>query len=109
MKGQGDVKFSYSLPSDHGNSVFRKYIICRIRAMRTLKSYVVNIEERIAAAERFLVKNILKGRDNPCIKNAVAELLSKKGNVGITELTENVPVGARQLQRLFQKYIGVSP
>lgn len=70
---------------------------------------VVNIEERIAVAEQFLAKNIFKGQDNPCIKNAVAELLSKKGNVGITELTENVPVGSRQLQRLFQEYIGVSP
>lgn len=68
-----------------------------------------DIKERIAMAERILGKYIFKERDNLCIKNAVAEMLSKKGNVGAAELTENAAVGSRQMQRLFQEYIGISP
>lgn len=70
---------------------------------------IPNIEERIALAEKILVKYIFEEHDNPCIKNAVAEILSRKGHVGLAELTANVPVGSRQLQRLFQEHIGISP
>lgn len=70
---------------------------------------VVDIKERIAIAEKFLMKYILKGRVNSYVENAVAEMISKRGNVGIAELTENVPVGSRQLQRIFQEYVGIPP
>lgn len=79
------------------------------RELMPLVSEVSGMEERIAITEKILVKYILKGRDNPCIKNTVSEMLLKKGNVRLAELTENVPVGNRQLQRLFQEYIGISP
>ena len=70
---------------------------------------VVNIKERIARTECYLLSHIYPKRSNHIVMDAMAELLLRKGNIEIGQLTREVHTSNRQLERLFQSYIGISP
>ncbi|MBL7864848.1 MAG: AraC family transcriptional regulator [Cyclobacteriaceae bacterium] len=66
-------------------------------------------QARIAAAETSLL-SILSGAtaDHP-IDRALQIMRDRKGLISMEELSESIQLGSRQMQRLFQKYVGVTP
>lgn len=69
----------------------------------------VRIEERICLAERYLLNHMYHRRDQDIFLTAMSEMLQKKGNIAIGELSKTLPVGVRQLERIFGENIGISP
>lgn len=67
------------------------------------------LRERAALAESFLLENLRERRKIPALWNALDGMLRRKGNVRIEELAGEVLLGSRQLERIFQEYIGLSP
>ncbi len=70
---------------------------------------ITNINERVVLAQNFLLKNICLKRQNSIINNAVAEMLLNKGNIKTENLAKTVFTSRRQLERLFNENIGVTP
>jgi AraC-like DNA-binding protein len=67
-------------------------------------------ETRVQIAEKEMqawVKNITT--PNEIINNAIKQILERQGNIPVTEMRKNLFVSERVLQRLFLKYIGLSP
>lgn len=67
------------------------------------------ITERIAIAEKYLLRRLNKNRENADVMNAIYEMIRSKGNTTIKNLTDYACIGDRQLERLFKIHIGVSP
>lgn len=67
------------------------------------------LEERVLAAESILIKRLEKVRVNPDLMNAVDFITDKRGAADISELCGHTAISARTLERLFNRYIGVSP
>lgn len=67
------------------------------------------MKERIRAAERYLLNHMHPERSNHILMEAVAELLQRKGSMPIGQLAGEVHTSSRQLERIFQENIGISP
>lgn len=70
---------------------------------------VVRIEERVRLTEQYLLQHICKRRSQDIFMTAMSEILQKKGNIEIGELSKTLPVSVRQLERIFGENIGISP
>lgn len=70
---------------------------------------ITDIYERIDLVQRYLLSNIHLKRCNNTVNDALAEILLKKGNLKIDSLAKSVFTSSRQLERLFDEYLGVSP
>ncbi|WP_449601814.1 helix-turn-helix domain-containing protein [Paenibacillus sp. Marseille-Q9583] len=69
-----------------------------------------SMNERIAAAEAYLFQRLERGgRTNDRMMNAIYTLINQKGVVTAEDLESSSNLSRRQLERLFQEYIGVSP
>lgn len=68
-----------------------------------------SMKERIAVAERYLLRRLNHKREHPAVMNAVYAILRAKGNIAAPDIAGNAAVGERQLQRLFAEYIGLPP
>ncbi|WP_405174659.1 helix-turn-helix domain-containing protein [Paenibacillus sp. FSL H8-0261] len=69
-----------------------------------------SMNERIAAAEAYLFQRLERGgRTNDRMMNAIYTLIKQKGVVTAEDLETSSNLSRRQLERLFQEYIGVSP
>lgn len=79
------------------------------RELGTLLTDTDSIGERIAVAERFLLRRMGRRREHPAVMNAVYAILRAKGNIAAPEVAGYAAVGERQLQRLFAEYIGLPP
>lgn len=67
------------------------------------------MQERIRIAEKFFLGQMLYLRQNDIINRAVREIVSCKGILSVSGLTEECFVSSRQLERLFHEYIGITP
>lgn len=70
---------------------------------------ITDMENRIRLAEEYLLNHIHPERRNPILTDAVSELLKRKGNMEIEQLTKEIHISSRHLERLFQEYIGIPP
>lgn len=70
---------------------------------------VTDIYDIILIAERILLGKIDTNRMNSYVMNSVAQTIKHHGNVKGNELATYSCVGRRQLERLYQEYIGISP
>lgn len=70
---------------------------------------VVSMEERIRMTERYLLGHIHLERTNNIVMDAVAEILQRKGNLEVGQLSKEIHISSRQLERLFKENIGISP
>lgn len=68
-----------------------------------------DIRQLILIAESILLHHINDKNKNPVIFQAIAKILTSKGNLSMTDLKQEVLVSDRQLERLFLEYVGVSP
>lgn len=66
--------------------------------------------DRIAVAEAYLLRRLKRGfRTNDSMMNAVYTMINCKGVISMEDLQLTSGLSSRQLERLFQEYIGVSP
>lgn len=70
---------------------------------------VTDIYDIIRIAEIILLGKIDTNRMNPYVMNSVSQTIKHHGNVKGNELATYSSVGRRQLERLYQEYIGISP
>lgn len=70
---------------------------------------VVDLRQRIEIVQKVLLKHLREKNQNPLIMEAVGEILRRRGNLKLLELSSEIHVSERQLERLFKEYIGVSP
>lgn len=69
-----------------------------------------SMNDRIVAAEAYLFQRLERGgRTNDRMMNAIYTLIKQKGVVTAEDLETSSNLSRRQLERLFQEYIGVSP
>lgn len=67
------------------------------------------IEEQVRLAEKALLWRMDLRREEPVFMEAVAEILSRRGVLRMHELARDIHVSDRQIQRVFQENMGVSP
>lgn len=70
---------------------------------------IVTMEERIAIAQRYLLTHFREECKKPLVTEAIAEILTRKGNLRAGELAKELHTSNRQLERLFREYVGTSP
>ncbi|MBA4849317.1 helix-turn-helix transcriptional regulator [Emticicia sp. BO119] len=67
-------------------------------------------ERRIAIAEAFLLQKLITPESiNQLIKSSVEMIVRLGGQLSVDELSENVQINRRQLERKFSAIIGLSP
>ncbi|MBN2589255.1 MAG: helix-turn-helix transcriptional regulator [Sedimentisphaerales bacterium] len=69
-----------------------------------------NINCKLGLLQNYL-KNLLiiNHKNDSAIKYVLKYILERKGNISISELSQNVNISQRQLCRKFENWIGVSP
>lgn len=70
---------------------------------------VVSLKDRVRIAEEVLLRMLGNRFYNPLVVEAVGEILKRKGNLKALELSREMHVSERQLERVFKEYIGISP
>jgi AraC-like DNA-binding protein len=64
---------------------------------------------RIAAIEDYLSNYLCLDRNEPVITAAVEQIFSSNGMAPVTDICKHTCSSERQLERMFKKYIGLSP
>lgn len=85
----------------------RFYRLDRILREQLLEKH--SLEERIVLAEEFLSRQLYQLRQNDIVYNAVAQIILQKGALSAAQLAKECFVSSRQMERLFQEYIGITP
>lgn len=67
-----------------------------------------DIRELIPIAEKALLKSLNEKHKNNTVIEAVGTMLDNKGDLRIGELSKEIHISERQLERLFREYIGCS-
>jgi AraC-like DNA-binding protein len=70
---------------------------------------ITDIYDRKRIAEKFLLEKLNRNKMNPYVLNSVSQTIKHHGNVRGDDLTTYSCVGRRQLERLYQEYVGISP
>lgn len=70
---------------------------------------VVDLKQRIEIVEIFLLQNLNARHRNSIIMEAIGEILKRKGNLKFGQLSQEMHISKRQLERLFKEYVGLSP
>lgn len=81
------------------------------RMERELAPWVFDVEtteQRIALSERFLLKNIHE-RHNGLFTQAMGEIFERRGACAAGEISKELHISRRQLERVFAEYSGLSP
>lgn len=68
-----------------------------------------NPADLVPVAEDILRKNLRVEQENATVMETVSQVVLKRGNLRIGELIREMPVGSRQVERLFREYVGISP
>lgn len=68
-----------------------------------------NINQLIPTVEKILLNLYYEKKENNLLFQATSKVLQTRGTLSMTDLTQDVLVSSRQLERLFLEYIGVSP
>lgn len=79
------------------------------KAMEPLLFEAATMKERIAAAEAVLLQELHEERMSPIVTSAVYEILKQKGRLDVMQLSKEIHISTRQLERLCKYYMGVSP
>lgn len=70
---------------------------------------VKDMEELIAVSEKILLEQLKESRKNSLVTEAVGIILANKGRLQAEQLSKELHISNRQLERVFQEYIGISP
>ncbi|MBP3919314.1 MAG: helix-turn-helix transcriptional regulator [Clostridia bacterium] len=67
------------------------------------------LEERIAAAEKILLRRFNWNKQNPHVMNGLFFMITNHGNVKIADISSYTGISQRSLERMFRETMGVSP
>lgn len=67
------------------------------------------LEERIAITERYLLGHIRKDRENRLFMETATQILKDRGGRNMAHLAGELHVSTRQMERVFQENMGISP
>jgi len=67
------------------------------------------LSERIAVTEKILLGRLNTNRINSTLEAGIFHILSGKGIMKASSLANEIYVSSRQLERIFNEYIGISP
>lgn len=67
------------------------------------------LSERIEITEKLLLNKLNTRRVNQNLEAAIFGILKNKGNIKTTSLADEIYISSRQLERIFNEYIGLSP
>lgn len=70
---------------------------------------VLSMKERITVVEKFLINHIHLERQNSIFMEAVEKILFKRGNIKVLDLEKEIHTSGRQLERIFNENMGLSP
>lgn len=68
-----------------------------------------NIKQLIPTVEKLLLDLYCERKETNLLFQAASKILQTRGTLSITDLTQDVLVSSRQLERLFLELIGISP
>ncbi len=78
-------------------------------AIEPLLFDIATLNERVKIAEKILIDELNINRFNHNLETALFCIFRNKGNIKTTTLSDEVFISSRQLERIFNDYIGVSP
>lgn len=78
-------------------------------AMEPIIFDISTLDERVKIAEKLLLDELNIKRLNHNLETALYCIFRNKGNIKTTKLADEVYISSRQLERIFNEYIGVSP
>lgn len=70
---------------------------------------IQKMHQLIPIAEAILLKHIQDKYKNDIVLLAISKILETKGTIRMADLTQEVLVSSRQLERLFLEYVGIPP
>lgn len=79
------------------------------RAIEPLLFDVTDMADRVRLTEQYLLNHMHPERSSHIVMEAVAGMLERKGNTQIGELSREIHISSRQLERVFKENIGISP
>jgi AraC-like DNA-binding protein len=80
----------------------------KLKVIENLVKKADSHSARIDAITEYLSRNVPMIDDRP-INSAVEKILSSNGTISVTEICRDSGCSERQLERLFRKYVGLSP
>lgn len=67
------------------------------------------LQEKASFVEQLLFKRLSDVRENTVVNNTIQNILINKGSLDVSNLARESFVSTRQLERLFQEYVGITP
>jgi AraC-like DNA-binding protein len=85
---------------------------CFSKMKKEIEPLLFNLDsmsERISVTEKFLIRHFYAEKYSAPVMQAVNEILCRRGNIRIEQLTADMHISSRQLERLFLSRMGISP
>ncbi len=79
------------------------------REMLPMLMSVTCLKERAVYASRYLMKRLNIKNINNDMMNAVYDIIAAKGTISTAELAKRNVISKRQLERIFQQNMGITP
>lgn len=107
----GAYAFSEDSLSDTLNGYYDvQSVFCRLDKILREQLFEINsLKERAEIAEKILLCQLSRPRENNIINSAINRILLQKGVISTTALAKDCFVSSRQIERLFNEYIGITP
>lgn len=67
------------------------------------------LTQRAHLAEQLLLDRFHQVRQNNVVNSTVENILMHRGNLSVTQMAQDAFVSSRQLERLFDEYVGITP
>lgn len=79
------------------------------RELRSLLTQPGNLTDLIQFTEALLLKKLETARNNKVVDGIMNDILRRQGALEIDQLSKENFISSRQMERLFQEYIGMTP
>lgn len=67
------------------------------------------LQEKVSFVEKLLIKRLPNMRENVIVNDTIQNILLHRGSLDVSSLAKDSFVSTRQLERLFQEYVGITP
>jgi len=79
------------------------------RELLRVSSDALSLIKKLAAIEKFLTSELLSGETDPRVMMLAARIVKHGGSVSVDQLAHDAGISSRQLERRFQREIGLGP
>ncbi len=80
-----------------------------IREMENCLYQQKQIEQRARIAQNYLLKRLKLHRENSLFMRAISQIIKESGNRRVLELAKDLHISSRQMERVFEENMGVTP